>query len=73
MSNSADAVRKVAEPSAKEAVRRVLDTVKVKAISLTAPEGKLVAMPMASRSRRKASPSAEKPPSSRRPWAFRWS
>ena len=43
MSNSADAVRKVAEPSAKEAVRRVLDAVKAeKRTSLTAPEGKLV-------------------------------
>src|SRR6186713_2287704 len=43
MSNSADAARKIAEPSAKEAVRRVLDTVKAeKRTSLTAPEGKLV-------------------------------
>src|SRR5512138_952367 len=43
MSNSADAARKVAEPDAKEAVRRVLDTVKAdKRTSLTAPEGKLV-------------------------------
>src|SRR3982750_3443282 len=43
MSNSADAARKIAEPGAKEAVRRVLDTVKAdKRTSLTAPEGKLV-------------------------------
>src|SRR6478609_842316 len=43
MSNSADAARKIAEPSAKEAVRRVLDTVKAdKRTSLTAPEGKIV-------------------------------
>src|SRR3954452_11773513 len=43
MSNSADAARKIAEPSAKEAVRQVLDTVKAdKRTSLTAPEGKLV-------------------------------
>ena len=43
MSNSADAARKIAEPSAKQAVRRVLDTVKAeKRTSLTAPEGKLV-------------------------------
>src|SRR5207245_2025951 len=43
MSNSADAARKIAEPSAHEAVRRVLDTVKAeKRTSLTAPEGKLV-------------------------------
>ena len=43
MSNSADAARKIAEPGAHEAVRRVLDTVKAeKRTSLTAPEGKLV-------------------------------
>ena len=43
MSNSADAARKIAEPSAHQAVRRVLDTVKAeKRTSLTAPEGKLV-------------------------------
>src|SRR5437867_1181326 len=43
MSNSADAARKIAEPSAHGAVRRVLDTVKAeKRTSLTAPEGKLV-------------------------------
>src|SRR4029078_4730243 len=43
MSNSADAARKVAEPGAHQAVRRVLDTVKAeKRTSLTAPEGKLV-------------------------------
>src|SRR6188768_870663 len=43
MSNSADAARKIVEPSAKEAVRRVLDTVKAeKRTSLTAPEGKVV-------------------------------
>src|SRR6476661_7157882 len=43
MSNSADAARKIAEPSANQAVRRVLDTVKAeKRTSLTAPEGKLV-------------------------------
>src|SRR3954454_9300031 len=42
MSNSADAARKIAEPSAKEAVRQVLDTVKAdKRTSLTAPEGKM--------------------------------
>ena len=41
MSNSADAARKTAEPSAHQAVRRVLDTVKAeKRTSLTAPEGK---------------------------------
>ena len=41
MSNSADAARKIAEPSAKEAVRRVLDTVKAeKRTSLTAPDEK---------------------------------
>src|SRR4030081_1686435 len=43
MSNSADAARKIAEPSAHQAVRRVLDAVKAeKRTSLTAPEGKLV-------------------------------
>src|SRR6187455_2862965 len=43
MSNSADAARKIVEPSAHQAVRRVLDTVKAeKRTSLTAPEGKLV-------------------------------
>src|SRR4029450_2472035 len=43
MSNSAEAARKIVEPSAHEAVRRVLDTVKAeKRTSLTAPEGKLV-------------------------------
>src|SRR5215212_12193035 len=43
MSNSADAARKIAEPGAHQAVRRVLDTVKAeKRTSLTAPEGKLV-------------------------------
>src|SRR5438094_3471225 len=43
MSNSADAARKIAEPSAHQAVRRVLDLVKAdKRTSLTAPEGKLV-------------------------------
>src|SRR5436309_15695094 len=43
MSNSADAARKIAEPSAHQAVRRVLDAVKAdKRSSLTAPEGKLV-------------------------------
>src|SRR6185295_9892148 len=43
MSNSADAARKIAEPSAKEAVRQVLNTVKAeKRTSLTAPEGKVV-------------------------------
>src|SRR6478736_1440363 len=43
MSNSADAARKIAEPGAHEAVRRVLNTVKAeKRDSLTAPEGKLV-------------------------------
>src|SRR6187399_2836157 len=43
MSNTADAARKIAEPSAHQAVRRVLDTVKAdKRTSLTAPEGKLV-------------------------------
>src|SRR6186997_2303276 len=43
MSNSADAARKIADPSAKDAVRRVLDAVKAdKRTSLTAPEGKLV-------------------------------
>src|SRR5438094_4225980 len=43
MSNSADAAGKIAEPSAHQAVRRVLDAVKAeKRTSLTAPEGKLV-------------------------------
>src|SRR6187455_3773078 len=43
MSNSADAARKIVEPSAHQAVRRVLDTVKAeKRTSLTAPEGKVV-------------------------------
>jgi len=48
MSNSADAARKILDPveptpSAKAAVRRVLDAVKAdKRTSLTAPEGKLV-------------------------------
>src|SRR5512132_1460889 len=43
MSNSADAARKIVEPSALQAVRRVLDTVKAeKRTSLTAPEGKIV-------------------------------
>src|SRR5438067_13936131 len=43
MSNSADAARKIAEPSAHQAVRRVLDAVKSeRRTSLTAPEGKLV-------------------------------
>ena len=43
MSNSADAARKIGEPSAHQAVRQVLDTVKAeKRTSLTAPEGKLV-------------------------------
>src|SRR6187455_3102471 len=43
MSNSADAARKIVEPSAHQAVRGVLDTVKAeKRTSLTAPEGKLV-------------------------------
>src|SRR6195256_6848773 len=43
MSNSADAARKIVEPSAPQAVRRVLDAVKPdKRPSLTAPEGKLV-------------------------------
>ena len=43
MSNSADAARKIVEPSANQAVRKVLDAVKAdKRTSLTAPEGKLV-------------------------------
>src|SRR5437868_14106323 len=43
MSNSADAARKIAEPAAKAAVRRVIDQVKAEGrTSLTAPEGKLV-------------------------------
>src|SRR6202045_4291332 len=45
MSNSTDAARKIVDsvPSAKEAVRRVLDAVKAdKRTSLTAPEGKIV-------------------------------
>src|SRR5215510_15275166 len=43
MSNSVEAARKIAEPAARDAVRRVLDTVKAdKRTSLTAPEGKLV-------------------------------
>ena len=43
MSNPTQAARKLADPNAKEAVRRVLDAVKAdKRTSLTAPEGKLV-------------------------------
>src|SRR5260370_36805016 len=43
MSNPTQAARKLADPSAKDAVRRVLDAVKAdKRTSLTAPEGKLV-------------------------------
>jgi acyl-CoA synthetase (NDP forming) len=43
MTNPTQAARKLADPSAKDAVRRVLDAVKAdKRTSLTAPEGKLV-------------------------------
>src|SRR6478736_5893862 len=43
MSNSADAARKIAEPGAHKAVRKLIDQVKAEGrTSLTAPEGKLV-------------------------------
>ena len=58
----------------KTEVRKILDKVKAEGrTSLTAPEGKLVATPTASRCRRKASrPPPPKRRSSRPAWAFRW-